>query len=197
MASEPGRRRAGRHCSSGGPGFTGNGYRAPAARPRGFGHSVPPPGCRARSGEACSGAVWPEQLLPAQARSQAAGTGQEGCDPGARQDDSALVLWQVQQMFGLPQSPGQGTSKDEFLQSDCTKVPYLIHASHTLVRTNGLWWCNVCGGTGHVVFRALGEECKAPRVHGKRCLRRLREGNLPPHLAAWPEERAGEALLVG
>ena len=39
--------------------------------------------------------------------------------------------------------------------------------------------------------------CLPHQEHGKRVLDELLKGELPGHLRAWPEEAAGETLLVG
>ena len=92
---------------------------------------------------------------------------------------------------------GPGQSRVDFLATDCSKTPHQVHPSHALQCTRGLWWCRTCGASSSKLFRALRAPCAPPGVHGKRCRERLAQGELPPHLRAWPDEEAGEALLLG
>jgi hypothetical protein len=93
--------------------------------------------------------------------------------------------------------PAPGQSKADFLNTDCSKTPHQVHPSHALQCTRGLWWCKTCGASSSKLFRALRAPCAPPGVHGRRCREKLAQGELPPHLRAWPDEEAGETLLLG
>ena len=81
-----------------------------------------------------------------------------------------------------------------FLQTACTGRPYQIHESHTVRCTRGLWWCEKCGGLGHLRFVKLGRACTDPSESARRAVRRLQDGLLPYSLKVWPDE--GEDLII-
>jgi hypothetical protein len=78
----------------------------------------------------------------------------------------------------------------EFLASPCSGRPRAIHESHALQRHRGLWFCDRCGASGSRRFtaRGLGGPCHPPTAYGLSVLSRIREGRLPAHRRAWPDE---------
>ncbi len=94
-------------------------------------------------------------------------------------------------------SPEAGQSRTAFFRTECPKRPHQVHATHTLARHRGLWWCERCGANGHQTFSSLAKRCHAPTEHGKRILRCIRDDRLPAHLSAWPDEAAGVCLSLG
>ncbi len=75
-----------------------------------------------------------------------------------------------------------------FLRSVCPNVPTLIHHSHKLRRCRGLWWCEVCGGTGSKTFKPrLSKKCQAPSTTGRLVIRLLQAGRKPYHVKQWPD----------
>ena len=83
-----------------------------------------------------------------------------------------------------------GGDRELFLRSSCPGRPATIHHSHRLEAFRGFFWCQVCGGTG-VPFKGkllkLGRTCVPGLTdHGKRVIKCLEAGKLPPDLKAWP-----------
>ena len=84
-----------------------------------------------------------------------------------------------------------GGEREAFLRSACPGQPATIHPSHKLEAYRGVYWCQLCGGSG-VPSRGkllkLGRTCVPGLTeHGRRVGRALLAGKLPPDLKAWPE----------
>ena len=91
--------------------------------------------------------------------------------------------------------PTKDLTRAAFLATPCPKRPHQLHSSHRLARHRGLWWCEVCGGTGSTQFQKLSGVCTAPSKYGLSVITRVRAGKLPRHLKAWPDEVEGEPDL--
>jgi hypothetical protein len=91
--------------------------------------------------------------------------------------------------------PTRETPRLAFLKSWCPNIPAQIHHSHKLRRCRGLWWCEVCGGSGSRTLKPkLSRACQAPSRTGKLVIRRLQEGKKPYHVKAWPD--AADDLIL-
>jgi hypothetical protein len=69
------------------------------------------------------------------------------------------------------------------------------HPSHDLQEYRGLFFCERCGAYGSERVRRLAKPCQAPadsgpKAHWRYAVLRIKRGQLPSGMAAWPDEKA-------
>ena len=71
------------------------------------------------------------------------------------------------------------------------------HVSHSLYTYRGIVYCNNCGSMAATSrLGNLAHSCQELKGHGKSVLAKIRSGQLPNHMGAWPDEEVSRPSSV-